>query len=316
MPKPNILLLGKDGQVGRALQAVLPALGDVTVLGHDALDMRDQGAIAAALDTHRPDVIVNAAAWTAVDQAEREPEAAAQVNAVAVSTLAQHAAARGALLVHYSTDYVFDGTLARAYTEADAPNPINVYGATKLAAERAIAASACDAIVLRCSWIYALHGRNFFRTVLNLARTRETLEVVADQHGAPTPAALVAQVTSLCLQRRRERALPSSPMPSSPQPFNLYHVAAAGSTTWHAYAQYLVAGALKRGIRLKLQPGKIVAVASSRYAAPAARPANSRLDTTALTLATGFRPAAWTTYVDQCLDDLIASGADAFFSQT
>ncbi len=305
MPKPNILLLGKDGQVGRALQAVLPALGDITALGHDTLDMRDQAALVAALDIHRPDVIVNAAAWTAVDQAEREPEAAAQVNAVAVSTLAQHAAASGALLVHYSTDYVFDGALARAYTEADAPNPINVYGATKLAAERAISASACDAIVLRCSWIYALHGRNFFRTILNLARTRETLEVVADQHGTPTPAALVAQATALCLQRHREHALPES----------LYHVAAAGFTTWHAYAQYLVAGALKRGIRLKLQPERIVAVASSSHAATAARPGNSRLDTTALTLATGFEPAAWTTYVDQCLDELIASGADAFFSQ-
>lgn len=302
---PNILLLGKDGQVGRALQAVLPAQGQLTALGRDALDLRDQAALAAALDAHRPDIIVNAAAWTAVDEAEREPEAAAQVNAVAVSTLAQHAAASGALLVHYSTDYVFDGALARPYTEADPPNPINVYGATKLAGERAIAASACEAFVLRCSWIYSLHGRNFFRTILSLARTRDSLNVVADQHGTPTPASLIAQTTALCIARHREQALPAG----------LYHVAAAGSASWHAYAQYLVAGALKRGIRLTLGPGQIAAVASASYGALATRPHNSRLDTTALARATGFKPADWTTYVDQSLDELAASGGQAFFSK-
>lgn len=302
---PSILLLGKDGQLGRALQAVLPAAGDLTALGRDALDLRDQGAIAAALDAHRPDIIVNAAAWTAVDQAEREPEAAAQVNAVAVSTLARNAAARGALLVHYSTDYVFDGALARPYTEADAPNPINVYGATKLAGERAIAASGCQALVLRCSWIHSLHGRNFFRTILNLARTRTSLQVVADQHGTPTPASLIAQTTVRCIALHQARTLPSG----------LYHVAAAGSTSWHAYAQYLVAGARKRGVNLTLKPEQIAAVASADYAADAARPRNSRLDTTALALATGFAPADWTTYVDESLDALVACGVEAFFSQ-
>ncbi|KQZ96434.1 dTDP-4-dehydrorhamnose reductase [Achromobacter sp. Root565] len=303
---PNILLLGKDGQVGRALRAVLPAVGDVTALGRDALDLRDHAAIAATLDAHRPGIIVNAAAWTAVDQAEREPDAAAAVNALAVAALAQHAAVSGALLVHYSTDYVFDGALARPYTEADAPHPINVYGATKLAGERAIAASGCEAFVLRCSWIHSLHGRNFFRTILNLARTRESLNVVADQQGTPTPASLIAQTTAMCLARHRQRALPAG----------LYHVAAAGSTTWHGYAQYLVAGALERGINLKLGPAQIAAVSSADYAASAPRPRNSCLDTRALTVAAGFAPAAWTTYVDQSLDELISSGsAEDFFSQ-
>ncbi|WP_343736715.1 dTDP-4-dehydrorhamnose reductase [Achromobacter sp.] len=303
---PNILLLGKDGQVGRALQAVLPAVGDVTALGRDALDLRDHVAVIATLNAKRPDIIVNAAAWTAVDQAEHEPDAAAAVNALAVATLAQHAAASGALLIHYSTDYVFDGALARPYTEADAPNPINVYGATKLAGERAIAASGCEAFVLRCSWIHSLHGRNFFRTILNLARTRETLNVVADQHGTPTPASLVAQTTALCIARHRQQALPAG----------LYHVAAAGSTNWHHYAQYLVAGAIARGINLNLEPARITAVTSVDYAAPAARPRNSRLDTTALTVAADFAPAAWTTYVDQSLDELVASGGAAdFFSK-
>ncbi|HAP27075.1 MAG TPA: dTDP-4-dehydrorhamnose reductase [Achromobacter sp.] len=303
---PNILLLGKDGQVGRALQAVLPAVGDVTALGRDALDLRDQACITATLNAHRPDIIVNAAAWTAVDQAEREPDEAAAVNALAVAALAQHAAANAALLVHYSTDYVFDGALARPYTEADAPNPINVYGATKLAGERAIAASGCEAFVLRCSWIHSLHGRNFFRTILNLARSRESLNVVADQHGTPTPASLIAQTTVLCIARHRQRTLSAG----------LYHVAAAGSTNWHHYAQYLVAGASARGINLKLAPARIAAVTSADYAAPAARPCNSRLDTTSLTVAAGFAPAAWTTYVDQSLDELVASGAaEDFFSK-
>lgn len=299
----RILLLGKDGQLGRSLQEPLSATGDLAALGRYAIDLRDQDALAATLRKHRPDVIVNAAAWTAVDLAEHEPQAAAQVNAVAVSTLAQYARANRALLVHYSTDYVFDGAIDRPYTEADAPHPLNVYGATKLAGEQAIAASGCDAIVLRCSWLYSLHGRNFFRTILTLARTRESLEVVADQCGTPTPASFVAGATALCLRRHREQALPAG----------LYHLAAAGATSWHAYAQYIVAGALARGMALKLAPERILAVDSKRYPAAAVRPRNSRLDTKALEMATGIRPAIWTEYVDQCLDALAASDVEAFF---
>lgn len=299
----RILLLGKDGQLGRSLQAALPALGDLTAWGRDNVDLRDQDALAATLRNHRPNVIVNAAAWTAVDQAEHEPQAAAQVNAVAVSTLAQYAKANRALLVHYSTDYVFDGAIDRPYTEADVPRPLNVYGATKLAGEQAIAASACDAIVLRCSWLYSLHGRNFLRTILKLARTRESLEVVADQCGTPTPATLVAGATAMCILRHREQALPAG----------LYHLAAAGATTWHAYAQYIVAGALARGVALKLAPERILAIDSKSYAAAAARPPNSRLDTTALEMATGIRPAPWTEYVDRCLDEFATSDTEAFF---
>ena len=163
----------------------------------------------------------------------------------------------------------------------------------------------CQALVLRCSWIHSLHGRNFFRTILNLARTRASLHVVADQHGTPTPASLIAQTTVRCIALHQARALPSG----------LYHVAAAGATSWHAYAQYLVAGARKRGVNLMLKPEQIAAVASADYAADAARPRNSRLDTTALALATGFAPADWTAYVDESLDALVACGVEKFFSQ-
>ncbi|PTN52250.1 dTDP-4-dehydrorhamnose reductase, partial [Achromobacter xylosoxidans] len=182
----KILLLGKNGQVGRELCRALLPLGEVVALGRGDADLRDQDALLTILTLHRPDVIVNAAACTAVDQAESDPDTAHQVNALAVATLARHARAAGALLVHYSTDYVFDGTQERPYTETDAPNPLNVYGRSKLEGEHAILASGCDALIFRTSWVYSTHGGNFLATVLRLARERESLDVVADQHGAPT----------------------------------------------------------------------------------------------------------------------------------
>lgn len=294
----KILLLGKAGQIGQALRHVLPTLGELASLGRDDADLRDQDALRRALAAHCPDVIVNAAAYTAVDQAETDRDTATQVNAQAVATLAQYARDARALLVHYSTDYVFDGDSARPYVETDAPHPLNAYGATKLAGESAVLASGCDALVFRCSWVYAPHGRNFPTSILRLARTRDRLDVVADQTGAPTSAALIARVTAQAIARHRQQPLQGG----------IYHLAADGATTWHAFAQYLVAGAAARGAALALAPERIRAIASKDYPAAAKRPHNSRLDTTRLSAALGLRLPAWTEEADRFLDQLSAHG--------
>lgn len=297
----KILLLGKDGQIGHQLRGVLPALGELAALGRDDVDLRDQNALMQTLSAHRPDVIVNAAAYTAVDQAETDQDTATQVNVLAVSTLASYAKNAGALLVHYSSDYVFDGEKSLPYTEADAPNPLNVYGATKLAGESAILQSACDALILRCSWVYSSQGKNFPATILRLAHTRQELDVVADQHGTPTSAALIADVTTMAIQRHRKDALASG----------IYHLAAASGTTWHAFAQYLVAGATARGAVLALSPDRIRAIASIDYATAARRPHNSRLDAMRLSHALGIQPDSWTVYADRVLDQLFKCGGAA-----
>lgn len=297
----KILLLGKAGQLGRELRRTLLPVGDVTPLGRDDVDLRDQDVLLSALSMHRPDVIVNAAAYTAVDQAETDSQTATQVNALAVSTMAQYARDSRALLVHFSTDYVFDGALDRPYTEADPPNPRNLYGVTKLAGESAIRASACEALVFRCSWMYAPQGRNFPNTILRLAQTHSHLDVVADQFGSPTSAGLVAEVAALAISRHQQRSLAAG----------VYHLAADGSTNWHAFARYLVAGAIARGASLALSPDRIRAIASRDYAAAAKRPHNSRLDTTRLTKALELKLAPWDWYVDGFLDQLFERGDDA-----
>ncbi|WMD19405.1 dTDP-4-dehydrorhamnose reductase [Achromobacter seleniivolatilans] len=297
----KILLFGKDGQIGRHLRGLLPTLGELAALGRDDVDLRDQNALMLALSVHRPDVIVNAAAYTAVDQAETDQDTATQVNVLAVSTLASYAKNAGALLVHYSSDYVFDGEKSLPYTEADAPNPLNVYGATKLAGESAILQSACDALILRCSWVYSSQGKNFPATILRLARTRQELDVVADQHGTPTSAALIADVTTMAIQQHRKDALASG----------IYHLAAASDTTWHAFAQYLVAGAAARGAVLALSPDRIRAIASKDYPTAARRPHNSRLDATRLSHALGIQPDSWNVYADRVLDQLFKRGGAA-----
>lgn len=294
----KILLLGKTGQIGQALRHALPPLGEVVALGRGDADLRDPGALRFALTTHRPDVIVNAAAYTAVDLAETEQDAANQVNALAVSVLARYAKDARALLVHYSTDYVFDGDIDRPYTEDDAPRPLNVYGATKLAGESAILETGCDALVFRCSWVYAPHSRNFPATILRLARTREILDVVADQVGAPTSATLIADVTAQAIARHRQQPLPGS----------IYHLASTGATSWHAFARYLVAGATARGVVLTLTPDHIHAIASKDYPTAAKRPHNSRLDTARLSAALGLRLPSWTIGADRFLDQLSARG--------
>ncbi|MFY0477686.1 dTDP-4-dehydrorhamnose reductase [Achromobacter marplatensis] len=294
----KILLLGKAGLVGQELRHALPALGQVVALGRDDINLGDQDALLRTLAAHRPEVIVNAAAYTAVDQAETDQDTAARVNTQAVATLAAYAKDTGALLVHYSTDYVFDGDSDQPYTETDAPHPLNVYGLTKLAGESAILASGCDALVFRCSWAYAPHGRNFPATILRLARTRNRLDVVADQVGAPTSAALIAGVTALAIARHGQQPLPGG----------IYHLAASGATSWHAFAQYVVAGAVARGAALALTPDQVHPIPSKDYPAAAKRPHNSRLDTTRLSDALGLRLPSWTEGADHFLDQLSARG--------
>lgn len=298
----KILLLGKDGQVGRELCRALFPLGEVVALGRGDADLRDQEALLAALTSRRADVIVNAAAYTAVDQAESDPDTARQVNALAVSTLARHARAAHALLVHFSTDYVFDGTQKRPYVETDAPNPLNAYGRSKLEGERAIQASSCDALVFRTSWVYSAHGSNFLKTMLRLAQERESLDVVSDQHGAPTSAELIADLTALAIQRHRAGRLPAG----------TYHLTAAGSTSWHGYAKYIIAGATARGAALALAPERIRAIATRDYPAAAQRPLNSMLDTTLLSRALQRQMPPWTEQVDRTLDQLINPGDSAW----
>lgn len=270
----KILLFGRNGQVGWELQRSLAPLGELVALGsgsEDGLcgDFRDPEGVARTVRAVHPYAIVNAAAYTAVDRAESEPELAQQVNAVAPGAIAAAAREVGAALVHYSTDYVFDGSGSRPWREEDATGPLGVYGRTKLEGEARIRAAQPLHLVLRTSWVYGARGGNFARTMLRLARERDQLTVVDDQFGAPTGADLLADVTAHALRD----------LLADPGKAGTYHVAAAGETTWHAYARFLVGKAQQHGEILKAGPGQVLPVPSSAFPTPARRPHNSRLDT-------------------------------------
>jgi dTDP-4-dehydrorhamnose reductase len=266
----RILLTGANGQVGWELRRTLAALGELEALGRAELDLRDAGRIREAVRASNADVIVNAAAYTAVDKAESERDAAFAVNAAAPGVLAEEAKRSGALLVHYSTDYVFDGAKPVPYVEEDAPNPINVYGASKLAGERAIAGSGCRYLILRTSWVYGPRGANFYLTMLRLARERPELRVVDDQVGAPTSSLAIARATAQLLR---------------PGAHGLYHLIAAGQTSWCGFARAILAGA---GLATP-----VIAIRTEDYPAPARRPRNSRLDCSRLRADFGVALAPW-----------------------
>lgn len=294
----KILLLGKSGQVGWELQRALAPLGTLIVLGRKAEggycgDLSRPDALAASLRTIAPDVIVNAAAYTAVDRAEDEPELARAINAAAVAVLAREARELNALLVHYSTDYVFDGSNSRPWSEDDATAPLSVYGQTKLEGEEAIRASGCTYLIFRTSWVYAARGQNFARTMLRLAGEREQLAIVADQVGAPTGAELIADVTAHALRTTRQR----------PELAGLYHLAAAGETSWHDYARFVFDHARARGRSLAVR--EIKAIPSGDYPTPARRPLNSRLDSTKLCQAFGLAMPDWRLGVARMLDEIL-----------
>lgn len=294
----KILLLGKNGQVGWELQRALAPLGEVVALDrHGALglcgDLSDLHALRATVDTVAPDVIVNAAAYTAVDKAEGDIGPATRINAAAPSVLAQAAAERGALLVHYSTDYVFDGSGTRPWQEDDVTGPLSVYGRSKLDGENAIRASACAHLILRTSWVYAARGGNFARTILRLAAERERLTVIADQFGAPTGADLIADVTAHAVRAVRSR----------PELLGTYHLAAAGETCWHGYAAFVIDEARRHGVALQVD--EIEPIPTSAYPTAAARPHNSRLNTTRLCNAFALFLPAWQTGVRRMLDETL-----------
>jgi dTDP-4-dehydrorhamnose reductase len=272
----KILLMGKNGQVGWELQRSLAVLGEVVALGSGrgdlCGDLSNLEGIAATVRLVAPDVIVNAAAHTFVDRAESEPELARLINAQAPGVLALEAARSGALLVHYSTDYVFDGSGECAWVETDGTGPLGVYGQSKLEGEQAILASGCRHLIFRTSWVYAARGANFAKTMLRLAQERERLSVIDDQIGAPTGADLLADVTA--------HAVRSAML--NPELLGLYHLAASGQTSWHGYASFVIEQAREAGLDIKVAPDGIERVASSAFATAAVRPKNSRLNTAKL----------------------------------
>jgi len=292
----KILLLGKNGQVGWELQRSLAVAGEVVALDcGDGADFTQPEALLARVQAEAPQVIVNAAAHTAVDKAESEPELARQVNATTPALLAIEARRLGALLVHYSTDYVFDGSGTHARDE-DAPvNPLSVYGATKAEGEDAIRASGCQHLILRTSWIYAARGANFAKTMLHLAAERERLSVIADQIGAPTGAELLADLTVPMLRAARV----------NPALVGTYHAVAGGATSWHDYARFVVEFARARGTPLKLAPDQLHAIPTSDYPTPARRPLNSRLATGKLQRAFGLHLPPWQQGVERMLMEIL-----------
>lgn len=290
----RLLLLGKNGQVGWELQRALAPLGEVYAPGRDeGGDLAQLDVLADTLRVLKPDVIVNAAAYTAVDRAETEADLAFCVNAEAPAVLAKGAAALGAVLIHYSTDYVFDGSGGAPRTETDATAPLNVYGRSKLAGEQRIQASGCRHLILRTSWVYGARGQNFARTILRLAAQRDELRVIDDQVGAPTGAALIADVTALALHALSTR----------PDLGGVYHLAAAGEISWFGYARFLVEQAARGGAKLKAGPDAVIPIASSAYPVPARRPADSRLDASRLERALGLRMPEWQQGVQRFLDE-------------
>lgn len=284
----KILLTGCAGQLGRELKRSLACLGEVVACDRRQLDMADADGLRATLRAVAPTVIVNAAAYTAVDKAEAEPAAADAINAVAPGILAEEAQRLDALLIHYSTDYVFDGSKATPYTEDDTPAPLSAYGRSKLAGERAIAASGARHLIFRTSWVYGLHGTNFMKTMLRLGRERDELRVVGDQVGAPTWTRHLADVAALILARKEI-------------PDGLYHLAAAGETSWHGYAEAIFAEAKRAGL---MEKSPVVhRITSADYPLPAPRPANSRLDCTKFRRDFDLALPDWRTGLADCLAD-------------
>ncbi|PIT75858.1 dTDP-4-dehydrorhamnose reductase [Limnohabitans sp. G3-2] len=295
----KILLLGKNGQVGWELQRSLAPLGEVLALDRHSTpwcgDLSQPERLAQTVRDLRPDVVVNAAAHTAVDKAESEPELARCLNATAPAALAKAAAEVGAWLVHYSTDYVFNGQGDQPWQEGGATAPLSVYGQTKLEGEQAIAAACAKHLVFRTSWVYAARGGNFAKTMLRLAAERERLTVIDDQHGAPTGADLIADVTAhaiRCVLQQQDLA-------------GVYHLVAAGETTWHGYASHVIATARQIKPDLALQVKEVAPVSTASFPTPAQRPLNSRLSTHKLQQSFGLVLPPWQQGVDRMLAEML-----------
>lgn len=294
----KILLLGKNGQVGWELQRSLAPLGEVIALSSGSTDycgdLANLEGLAQTVRGIAPDVIVNAAAYTAVDKAEADIEQAHLVNALAPGVLASEAQKLGAWLIHYSTDYVFDGSGEHAWQESDATGALSVYGQTKLAGEQAVAAARGKHLIFRTSWVYAARGANFAKTMLRLAAEREQLNVINDQFGAPTGAELIADITAHCL---RHAVL-------HPEVSGLYHLAAGNVTSWFDYAQYVIETARSAGVPIKVATDAIKPIPASAYPLPAPRPFNSRLNTNKLQETFGLVLPEWKSGIARMLTEL------------
>ena len=291
----KILLLGKNGQLGWELQRSLAPLGELVALDRNSQqlcgDLSNLPGLLETVQTVRPDLIVNAAAHTAVDKAESEPELARLINASAPGVLAQAAQQLGAWLVHYSTDYVFDGSGSQPWQEADTPAPLSVYGQTKLEGEQLIEAHCSKHLIFRTSWVYAARGGNFAKTMLRLAQERERLTVIDDQWGAPTGAELLADVSAHAIRQVLQR----------PQDAGIYHLAASGETTWHGYAKHVLAQAQRAQEAIKIIAKEVASVSTSAFPTPARRPHNSRLNTAKLQATFGLTLPPWQQGVDRML---------------
>lgn len=295
----KILLFGKNGQVGWELQRSLAPLGELVALDADSQEMcgnfTDPDGLIQTIRAIAPDVIVNAAAHTAVDKAESEPELVSTINALAPAVLAREAKLGNAWLIHYSTDYVFDGSGDKPWRETDHTAPLNVYGATKLEGEQFILQSGCKHLIFRTSWVYGARGGNFAKTMLRLAQERDSLTVIDDQIGAPTGADLLADVTAHAIRSARRQAELSG----------LYHLVAAGATSWHGYASFVLDHMQRAGIALKVAPDAIKAVPASAFPTAAKRPLNSRLDTSKLQSAFDLSLPMWQTGVARMLTEIM-----------
>ncbi|MDF3935315.1 dTDP-4-dehydrorhamnose reductase [Pseudomonas citronellolis] len=299
----KILLLGANGQVGWELQRSLAPLAELVICERGRADLSDLESLARLVAEERPDVIVNAGAYTAVDKAETDIDGARRVNAEAVATLATAARQLDAWLVHYSTDYVFDGSGDTPFEEDANTGPLGAYGQTKLEGEQAIRESGCRHLIFRTSWVYASRGANFAKTMLRLARERDELRVIADQFGAPTSAELIADVTALVLYRlARDSEL-------SKRASGTYHLVAGGETNWHGYAQFVISEAIRLGTVLRTTPEKVAPIATSEYPLPAKRPANSRLANSKLQRTFGVTLPAWEHHVQRMIRELVDLGA-------
>lgn len=295
----KILLFGKNGQVGWELQRSLIPLGDVVALDRSSQqycgDLADLAGIAQTVRAVAPDIIVNAAAYTAVDRAENEFDLAFRINAEAPAVLAQEAQRLGAWLIHYSTDYVFDGSGDQPWRESDLPAPLNAYGQTKLQGEEAIRSTDCQHLIFRTSWVYAARGSNFAKTMLRLARERDQLNVIDDQIGAPTGADFLADATAHTIVMALKR----------PETAGLYHLAADGQISWHGYARFILSFARARACTLRVQSDAVLPVSSNAFATAVKRPLNSRLSTEKFRRTFGLTIPQWQTGVARMLTEVL-----------
>ena len=302
----KILLLGANGQIGSSLRSRLAALGKVIAGTREDIDLSNHDLLLKKIKMYKPQIVVNAAAYTAVNQAEEKQEEVFSINVGAVQCIAEWAKENQSLFIHYSSDYVFDGKNPKPYVETDQANPLSVYGKSKMAGEQAIALSGCLHLIYRTSWVYNNNGRNFAEKILHLAGQRDTLKIIGDVSGTPTHADLIADVTIYCLRRYM-----NSPEGERAKLSGLYHLTAGGSTSWYGFAVYLIAGAIRGGAILACAQESIMSVLSSEYNGEAARPLNSILSCEKIKKTFGVNLPVWEVYADKFLKEWIAGRVNA-----